>query len=691
LFRQRGLALAAGAICALAGPLIVFDGQLLSGSLDVFLQLGAPCLLLWAGRRSGSWRWALAGFWLGLGIVNRGGLVLYLPLALIWVGMCGRASEVQLGQRSLRHDLGAMAALLLPVFFLVAPVAWHNAKTDDDGLAAREMRRRVAAEGGRRAAALAHARGLENLRAGRFTLLGAVGGLNFRLGNHWEYRALNDPGHPQCFAHYMRLRGEPVDAGIVSAAEESRFHRIKALEHIAAEPVDFVKVMGLKLFQLIHGAEIARNVSIYAQRESSWVSGALLWKRGLAFPSGLIVPFGLLGLYLARSHWRRQFPVMALLVAQAVFIAIFFVTSRYRLACLPLLAIYASYAGVELGRRFAAGGIRAVGAPIAWLALLLLISNWNVGPMQPHGAFEHARLAKQLRARGELGAAEEHLRRAAEVSPGFPEGRAGLALLLLERGKLEEGVERFRREYTAGDPDEAIRRQRIAVLDRRVRDLEPEQAAAVYRQLFEAVPGDAVILRRLAHSAVAAPAAVAPETLLAWARAHDPDDARLFEDVSQAAERAGRLTVAVTAQTRVAALDPCSSTSEARLLALYRGAEDPAGILTALEGAVHRCPRELEFRNDLAWFLASADDDQLRDGRRALALAKTLPDDDPRFLATRAAADAELGNFEEATVLMRRALEDAGADQEASFRQQLNRYAAQKPWREVAASAETGP
>ncbi|HEY5658562.1 MAG TPA: glycosyltransferase family 39 protein, partial [Myxococcota bacterium] len=171
VFRRRGVALAAGVICALAGPLIVFDGQLLSGSLDVFLQLGAPCLLLWAGRKAGAWRWAVAGSWLGLGILNRGGLVFYLPLVLVWVILSGRDTAMPLGRRTSGRALRAMAAVLLPVFFLVAPVAWHNAKTDDDAPAARQARRQAAAEGGAEAAALARARGWENLRAGRFTVL----------------------------------------------------------------------------------------------------------------------------------------------------------------------------------------------------------------------------------------------------------------------------------------------------------------------------------------------------------------------------------------------------------------------------------------------------------------------------------------------------------------------------------------
>jgi 4-amino-4-deoxy-L-arabinose transferase-like glycosyltransferase len=501
LFRHRGLALAAGAICAVAGPLIVFDGQLLSGSLDVLLQLGAVYLLLWAGEPGkGLWRWMLAGLCVGFGIINRGGLVFYLPLALVWVALSGRGHALQGGRRRLRRDLVAMAALLLPVVLLIAPVAWHNAKTDDDAAAARNARRIAAAEGGREAAAVANARGLENLRAGRFTLVGAVGGLNLRLGNHWRNRGLNDPNHPLCFVYYERLRGEPDEAGISSAAERSRFHRDKAMQQIADRPLDFARIMGLKLYQLVHGAEISRNFSIYAERDGSWVLKLLLWKWGLAFPSGLIIPFGLLGLFLARARWRRHFPVMALWVAQVAFISIFFVTSRYRLPCLPLLAIYASYAGLELARRFARGGIGALAAPLVWLFALLLISNWNVGSMLSHGAFEHVRLAKQLRARGELSAAERHLRRAVEISPAFAEGRANLTLLLLEVGDLDEGVERFLREYTAGRPNRALREQRIALLDLRLRDFEPQRAAAIYLRLFEAMPEDLLILRRLARA-----------------------------------------------------------------------------------------------------------------------------------------------------------------------------------------------
>jgi hypothetical protein len=102
-------------------------------------------------------------------------------------------------------------------------------------------------------------------------------------------------------------------------------------------------------------------------------------------------------------------------------------------------------------------------------------------------------------------------------------------------------------------------------------------------------------------------------------------------------------------------------------------------VLVALEGAVRHCPHGPGFRNDLAWFLATVENPELRDGRREL----TLADGNPGFLATRAAAEAELGHFKRATALMRKALEGAGAADEAVFRDQLNRYTSERPWREA--------
>ena len=76
VFEQRFVPIAAAVMCSLSGTLIFFDGQLLSSSLDVFLQLASILLLLTAARRDQLGLWAVAGLCLGLSAINRGGTLL---------------------------------------------------------------------------------------------------------------------------------------------------------------------------------------------------------------------------------------------------------------------------------------------------------------------------------------------------------------------------------------------------------------------------------------------------------------------------------------------------------------------------------------------------------------------------------------------------------------------------------------
>ena len=79
-----------------------------------------------------------------------------------------------------------------------------------------------------------------------------------------------------------------------------------------------------------------------------------------------------------------------------------------------------------------------------------------------------------------------------------------------------------------------------------------------------------------------------------------------------------------------------------------------------LRDGVAACDREINTRNDLAYLLATAPDGAIRDGPRALALAKELVRDAeverPDFLDTLACAFAEAGNFKRAKIESRRAI-----------------------------------
>jgi tetratricopeptide (TPR) repeat protein len=92
--------------------------------------------------------------------------------------------------------------------------------------------------------------------------------------------------------------------------------------------------------------------------------------------------------------------------------------------------------------------------------------------------------------------------------------------------------------------------------------------------------------------------------------------------------------------------------------------------------------------NEMAWLLATCPDDSLRDGKRALELAKKLnkmtDQKSPVFLDTQAAAHAELGEFTEAVRVMTAALALGGLpkDMQEDLEKRLKMYKEKKKYRD---------
>jgi tetratricopeptide (TPR) repeat protein len=90
--------------------------------------------------------------------------------------------------------------------------------------------------------------------------------------------------------------------------------------------------------------------------------------------------------------------------------------------------------------------------------------------------------------------------------------------------------------------------------------------------------------------------------------------------------------------------------------------------------------------NNLAWILATCPDDKLRDGPKAVQLAKRACElaewKHPMFLGSLAAAHAEVGHFEEAIKWQERALELVEEGQKREFRACLDLYKSHKPKRD---------
>jgi hypothetical protein len=216
------------------------------------------------------------------------------------------------------------------------------------------------------------------LIGGDAVLISYNGGVNFYIGNNPQYeRTVNiRPGW-----EWDDLVGLPLEAGIERPSRKAQFFYAKSWEYISGQPLDYLGLLGRKAWTFWQGDEVGRNQDIYYWRNYSALLGGLLWKAGLAFPFGLVAPLSLLGLGLTLC--RREGVLLLLLVA-AHFAAViaFFVADRYRLPAVPVLLLFAAQGACWLWahRQLWQGKLALAG-----VALLLLLCNWGLPPMQMGG------------------------------------------------------------------------------------------------------------------------------------------------------------------------------------------------------------------------------------------------------------------------------------------------------------------
>jgi len=440
-FGARRVGLLAAGMCAFCGTLVYYDGEPLSANLDVFLLLVAVLAAVLAARRPRPLAWAPVGAAVGLGAINRGSVLLFAPFVLAWIVWSGVQGERTL----LRRRLGA-ALFLLSLAAVVAPVAWHNARFEESP----EMRFAQHALPPGASGSTSTGATLGRILTGRAGLLGWAEGINAYLGNTPEVQELNRDDHLQHFEWFGRLMAEPWRAGVRTASGHSRFFMRKTAAELWHHPGAVLGLFGRKGLQALNGTEVPRGRRPYADRAYSSLLSVLLWRHGIAFPSGILIPLGLVGLWLARSSWRQHGLIVAALVAQVVFLLAFFVTARYRAPALPLFALYAAYALLQ-----ARTVIRARGAWVAAvLAALLVVANLPIDPAEATpSAVEEYDLATQLQRQGRLDVAIAHYQAAllaakeVRLFPGLRDTTAdihyNLGTALHRVGQLDPAIEHY--------------------------------------------------------------------------------------------------------------------------------------------------------------------------------------------------------------------------------------------------------
>ena len=448
-FGENTALLAAGMAC-LYGPLLHFEGELLSPALEGILNLTAVLLLLRAAERRRWTAWLLCGVVLGVAALARANILLFVPCAVAWAawGHGGTGAWERSSTPTSSKPLLSAAFLLLGLVIVITPVTVRNYIVGED-----------------------------------LVLISSNAGLNFYIGNNPEYdRTVGIRPGPE----WERLVDEPHAAGIEKPSRRSRYFLTKSWAFIRAHPAQYVGLLARKLGLFGHGHEIRRNQDVYFLREYSWVLGSLMWKCGLAFPFGVIGPLALVGIALSLRRWRRMLLLVLFVGSYTLSVALFFVCARYRIPVIPFLLLFAAYALIRWIEWVRARRLSSLVVSLVAFGILLLAANHRVGTMRPMEdpeirfnlgrAYEKQRLYER---------AIEEYRAAIRLAPDGFRAHNNLATIYALRGMYGAAIREYERalQLYADDPN-VLHNLGTAHLRQRRYD----KAIHYYEQVPEAFP-----------------------------------------------------------------------------------------------------------------------------------------------------------------------------------------------------------
>ena len=399
-FGQRA-ALLAGLFCATNASLIYYEGELLTPSLTIFLNLMVIWLLTLYEDDPRPWRLGLAGVLLGLSGITRPDVLLFSPAVLVWL-ILQRRPDLML----------AVALFAVGVAFPIAVVTTRNY------IVSREP-----------------------------VLISWNGGINFYIGNskYSDRMQMLRPG-----PDWNWLEAMPVREGYIAGSARSAYFYRKAFSEIRSNPILFAKLFVKKAIVFWNAREIRRNHDDYYNRRVSLLYRILLWKNGrFGFPFGILGPLSLLGMVLYLRRKRELVLFYGYVFSQYVAVILFFVCSRYRAPTIPILCIFAAGAVFEVARLLRQRDFYSVISSILILIPLVYISlidnplaseNQRIVDAETYGYVGEAEM--QL---GNLNAAMEDLRRSVALDPKVGWTRSALTEVYVRLGMMQEA----RREWNA--------------------------------------------------------------------------------------------------------------------------------------------------------------------------------------------------------------------------------------------------
>lgn len=324
----------------------------------------------------------------------------------------------------------------------------------------------------------------------------------------------------------------------------------------------------------------------------------------------------------------------------------------------------------------------------------------------PENAVAQNDLGVCLLQAGELGPAEQHLREAVRISPGYGSALVNLGNCLGRQDRVDEAVDMLQKAVKTGaNPQfhynlaywliqkgnkedaevhfrEAVRLApayvdawfNLGLVSRELN--KTEQSEQAFRSAVDLQPGYAPAQLRLGGVLVEQQKWDEALAHLQAGLQAIPRDTQGWKDLGVALCSLGRAAEAVPVLERGLQGGPDARTHYYLGLALHAQGRFTEAVGHYRE-AVRLDPKTSDYVNDLAWLLATCPTAEVRDGKEAVRLAAQLcqeHESEARFWGTLAAARAEAGQFDDAVKMAEKARDMAqrqNRDDVAKFDTQL--------------------
>lgn len=421
-----GAGAAAGLLYAAYWVAIYHEGELLLESFLVFLQTALLAALVAAYERPAGWRFAAAGFLLGLSAIARPNILLFAPVAALWFFLEWRRAHPR--ATLTRWAAAGFAGLALPI----APVTLHNYAASHD-----------------------------------VVLISWQGGSSYYTGNNPQADGVTArapgvrtywwEGYEDVVVQAEHAAGRPL-----RPSEVSDYWFGRAVEFARNEPLRFLALQARKLGIFWFAQEKGDESDINVKRADSLVL------RLLPVGFGLVAPLGIVGIALAWRRSRAGRILFLYLMCWTLSVAAFFITSRFRLPAVPPLVVWSGVTLVALWQAFRGGGARRGAltlAAVVGLMALVRVDFYGVGGRNE--AQERFNNGLVLARGGSREEAAAEYREAVRIAPNYLDAQNNLGTVYLQMGRLEDALTAFEQTVRI-NPDFAMGHYNLGVVQERL-------------------------------------------------------------------------------------------------------------------------------------------------------------------------------------------------------------------------------